>query len=256
MHLPRQIPPCASQPPACQADHASVGRTGCRLPRRLRLKPPALDHSCERRSPQASIDSVFVEKRGENVIFLGAPASMLDATGDASAIAAGAKRARLLPGIWKTLTTSLQKPIHLALGRSPQHPDIPTSPGHRRDRLLAGQRKENVDRFSSSAHQPALCSKTHLAHPTIASRSMGPAGARRLLAAALIGPTPHHVSHRRIRGSYRMPSTPPLQDAPLASCGAERLTPPQKETKGENDDLEASPSPVLTRHECATIDRR
>ena len=85
-----------------------------------------------------------------------------------------------------------------------------------------------------------------------------------VMAAALIDRLLHHCHIVNIRGnSYRMAQAHrPLQDAPLASCGAEPLTPPQKESKskGENDDLKARHLPskcdIFTRHECAIFDRR
>ena len=70
------------------------------------------------------------------------------------------------------------------------------------------------------------------------------------MAAALIDRLLHHCHIVNIRGnSYRMRKHTDLSKMlPLASCGAEPLTPPQKESKskGENDDLVSCPVNIWT----------
>ena len=176
------------------------------------------------------------------MIFLGPPGVGKTHLGDQPRHCRGSERAQ-------SLLRRSGRPHHLARRSQdrrsartpPQDPHLSLAPGHRRDRLPAGQ----PDRRHAllPTHQPALRARIHRAHvqqrvlrvgSDLGRRSHGRC-THRSLATPLSyrqhtwQQLPHAQAHR------------PFQDPPLASCAAEPFTPQEKESKskGKVDELEA-----------------
>ena len=116
------------------------------------------DFSFQPSIKREQIDSLhelgFLERK-ENVIFLGPPGVGKTHLAISLAIAAAQSGRRVYYGALADLITSLEEAKTAGqLGRPPQHPHLSLAPGHRRDRLPAGQ-PERRDVFLPT-HQPAL----------------------------------------------------------------------------------------------------
>ena len=210
------------------------------------------DFSFQPSIKREQIDSLhelgFLERK-ENVIFLGPPGVGKTHLAISLAIAAAQSGRRVYYGALADLITSLEEAK--TAGQLGRRLNILTYPS-----LLVIDEIGYLPVSQSGAmFFFQLINRRYERASTVLTsnkglRGVGPDLGRRRHGRCAHRPAPAPLSHRQ-HPRQQLPDAQahrPLQDAPLASCGAEPLTPPQKESKskGENDDLVSCPRDSCT----------